>query len=64
MLRWNKKGLIIKANQQREWMHSHIQNPCVIELENCIRVYFSTRPKPQEGLFKSVIAFVDLDKTD
>lgn len=61
-MRWEKKGLIIRADGQREWMISHIQNPYAIVLDGCIRVYFTTRPKDINGLFKSVTAYMDLDK--
>jgi hypothetical protein len=63
-VKWEKKGFIITANGQREWMNSHIQNPCAIELSDCVRVYYTTRPKPENGMFRSVIAFVDLDKNN
>lgn len=63
-MKWIKKGLIVKAEGQREWMNSHIQNPFAVVMEKTVRVYFTTRPKPQNGLFKSVTAFMDLDKND
>lgn len=61
---WEKKGLIISACGQKEWMVSHIQNPCAIELENYVRIYFTTRPKSQNGQYRSVTAYMDLDKND
>lgn len=64
MMKWRKMGLIICANGQREWMNSHIQNPYAIEMEQCIRVYFTTRPKPKNNQYMSVTAFMDLDKED
>lgn len=64
MMKWEKKGLIISACGQREWMNSHIQNPYAVEFETYVRVYFTTRPKPEKGLFKSVTAYLDLDKQD
>ena len=60
-MKWEKKGLIIKANGQKEWMYSHIQNPFAVVMNGFIRVYFTTRPKAEKGLFKSVTAFMDLD---
>lgn len=63
-MKWAKRGLIIKAEGQREWMNSHIQNPYAVVMDEVIRVYFTTRPKPQNGLFKSVTGFMDLDKKD
>ena len=63
-MKWNKKGLIISAYGQRKWMHSHIQNPYAVEFESFVRVYFTTRPEPKDGLFRSVTAYLDLDKDD
>lgn len=63
-MKWKKKGLIISANGQREWMQSHIQNPFAVEFDSFVRVYFTTRPKPVDGLYKSVTAYMDLDKSD
>lgn len=63
-MKWIKKGLIIKANGQREWMNSHIQNPYAVLMGDKIRIYFTTRPAPSNGLFKSVTAYLDLDKND
>lgn len=63
-MEWIKKGLIIEASGQREWMSSHIQNPYAVEFETFVRVYFTTRPKPENGLYKSVTAYLDLDKNN
>ena len=61
---WEKKGLIIAADGQREWMSSHIQNPFAVEFDSFVRVYFTTRPKPVDGQYKSVTAFMDLDRSE
>lgn len=63
-MKWEKKGLIVKACGQKEWMHSHIQNPFAVEYKSYVRVYFTTRPEPKDGQFRSVIAYVDLEKED
>lgn len=61
-MKWEKKGLIIKAEGQREWMQTHIQNPYAVEMDDCIRIYYTTRPFPSNGLYKSVTAYMDLEK--
>lgn len=63
-MKWNKKGRIFQANAQQEWMFSHTQNPYVIELEDRLRIFFTTRPESKDGQYKSVIAFIDVDKQD
>ena len=60
-MKWVKKGLIFKAQGQFDWMYTHIQNPYAVKLQDRVRIYFTTRPKPINGLFRSVTAFVDLD---
>lgn len=64
-MKWIKKGLIIKAEGQRKWMQSHIQNPYAIELENnIIRVFFTTRGEKEQALYRATIGYVDLDKNN
>jgi hypothetical protein len=66
-LKWIKKGLLFSPQQHQtpEWMDQFAQAPCVLVLDDCIRVYFSCRPKPDErGQYVSYSAFVDLDKND
>lgn len=63
-MKWEKQGLIIKAEGQRHWMQSHIQNPYAVDMGDCIRVYFTTRPAPIDGLYKSVTAWMDLDRNN
>ena len=63
-MKWIKRGLIFKAEGQLDWMNSHIQNPYAIELKDRIRIYFTTRPKPIDGLFRAVTAYIDLDKNN
>ena len=56
-MHWQKKGLVYCANGQPEWMQSHCQVPAILELEDRVRVYFSTRPEPTISL----MGYVDLD---
>jgi len=59
-MKWNKKGRIFAASGEHGWMKSHTQVPTTLVLDNCIRVYFSTRP--EDGM--SRVAFIDLDIED
>lgn len=56
-MKWQKKGLIFKAGNEYGWICSHAQIPTVLVMEDRLRVYFATRPKP--GM--SYIAMMDLD---
>lgn len=59
-MNWNKKGLIYQPTGEMSWSKSHAQVPVPYELDNCIRVLFSTRD--ESG--RSNPGFVDLDKKD
>jgi|SRR6185312_999348 len=62
---WIKKGKIFDPTGISEYMHSYAQNPNVIELEDRMRIYFTTRPdKDKDGAFVSYISFIDIDKND
>lgn len=61
-MKWNKLGLVFKAEGQFGWMNSHTQVPTLLEIpeRNLLRIYFSTRPRP--GL--SLTGFLDVDAND
>lgn len=59
-MKWVKKGRIFAPSGEFGWMHSHTQVPCVLVLEDRLRVYFGTRP--ESGM--SLTAFIDLDIGD
>lgn len=63
-MKWIKKGHIFKADGQANWMASHTQNPFIAKLQDRLRIFFTTRPEPKDGLYKSVIAFIDIEKED
>lgn len=67
-LNWEKLGLLFNPNNfpdRPEWMHEFAQAPCTLEFDDFLRVYFSTRPKPDlNGQYVSYCAFVDLDPTN
>ncbi len=66
MANWIKKGLLFKTadHQQGDWMQEFAQAPCVVVRDDTVRVYFSTRPKPDSGLYVSYSGFADLDRAD
>lgn len=68
MFKWKKLGLVLdpaKVENRPEWFHEFAQAPNAIVLDDCVRVYFCCRPKPDaRGQFVSRCAFVDLDRND
>lgn len=67
MFVWNKYGKIFDPRefQNSTWLYEYAQTPNTLEFENFIRVYFTTRQKPDEnGRLKSMIGYVDLDKNN
>lgn len=62
---WIKKGLIFDPSNKFDWMMNYAQVPTVLELEDRLRIYFTTRPLPdKEKNFISNISFLDVDKSD
>jgi hypothetical protein len=62
---WQKsKQRIFTAKNHSSWMRSHVQNPCPIDLGDRIRIFFNTRPEPQNGLHTSHPTFIDVDRHD
>lgn len=59
-MKWIKKGMIFQATGEYGWINSHAQIPTVLVKDNCLRVYFS--PRPKEGL--SCIAMMDIDRNN
>ena len=68
MFKWKKKGVIfnpLEIKGRPEWMNEFAQAPNAITFEDFIRVFFTTRPKPDDrGQFVSRCAYIDLDKND
>lgn len=64
MFKWKKHGLIFSPNNTHSWMYSHAQCPFVLDFDEFIRVYFSTREDYNQGMSRSYGGFVDLDKND
>ncbi|WP_147114931.1 glycosylase [Tateyamaria sp. syn59] len=64
---WTKLGKVFDPADHpgRDWMASFAQAPATLIRDDHVRVYFSTRPSPDEnGQFKSYSAWVDLDRGD
>lgn len=63
MFKWKKEGLIFRPDASLDWMHSHAQVPFSVDFGDYLRVYFSTRERPDAGgMFRSYSGFIDLDK--
>lgn len=63
MFKWRKCGLIFTPDQSLGWMHTHAQVPYTLELEEIIRVYFSTREEiDPNGQYTSHSGYVDFSK--
>ena len=63
MFKWNKKGVVLFDSPKKEWSQSHYQFSVVKELDNVVRVFFTTRPKQDElGKYVTYIRYADLDK--
>lgn len=67
-MKWKKLGQIFDPTTfndgfSRDFMKTHSQCTSVIELDNCLRVFFSCRPlNDKDGQARSYTTFLDLDK--
>lgn len=60
---WEKLGRIFEVKENYSWMNSHTTPIAAIELNNCIRIFFSTRAKADsDGAFVSNSSYVDVEK--
>lgn len=58
---WEKLGFSLNLNvQKNEWQSSHAMMPVVLEKENCLRIFYTTRHV--DG--RSRITYYDVDKND
>jgi predicted GH43/DUF377 family glycosyl hydrolase len=67
MFKWKKLGLLFdpSKNKTPDWMKEFAQAPCVLKFDDFIRVYFSTRPSPDnKGQYVSYSGFVDLERAN
>ena len=64
---WEKLGKIFDPTKVTDlpWLKEFAQAPCVLNLEDRLRVFFSCRPGPDEnGQYVSYSAWLDLDRSD
>jgi hypothetical protein len=65
MFKWEKLGKIFDPRDMANpgWMHEFAQSPSVLIKEDCVRVYFCSRPAPgPDGQYLSYIAYIDLHR--
>ena len=67
MFKWKKLGQIFDPTKikGKSWMKEFAQCTSAVVLKNCVRVYFSCRPKRDENKqYVSYTSFLDLDKNN
>lgn len=67
MFTWKKLGRIFNPqdNTHISWINEFSQSPSVLLFDDTVRVYFSSRPKPDDnGQYVSYTGFVDLSRYD
>jgi predicted GH43/DUF377 family glycosyl hydrolase len=64
-MNWVKQGQIFSPNGDSKWMYNYAAQVSAIELDNFIRIYFTTRSKMNDkGNYETKITFLDCDKND
>lgn len=62
---WIKKGIILDNAPKLEWAQSHYQFCAVLDVNDCVRIFYTTRPKPEKDKkYTTHIRYVDVDKND
>jgi predicted GH43/DUF377 family glycosyl hydrolase len=67
MFRWKKLGQVFNPVELKgnHWMKEYAQAPSVLIFDTYVRVYFSSRPRPDlNGQYVSRLGFIDLDRRD
>lgn len=62
---WQKMGVVFNPQNHEtpSWMEEFAQAPCVVEFSNYLRIYFSSRPKPDQNKnYVSYSGFIDVAK--
>lgn len=63
MFNWKKQGLIFSPNKRFHWLQEYAQCPTTLELQDCVRVYFCSRPsRNDDGSYTSQSGYLELDK--
>ncbi len=61
-MKWIKKGLIFQPDGRFEWSKHYAQVPTPLELDHCIRIFYTTRPDVKDGNHVSYCSFIDVEK--
>src|SRR5689334_404201 len=67
MFKWKKLGKVFTPQDVpgRSWLKGFAQAPAALILDQCVRIYFSCRPQPDDmGQYVSYSAYVDVDRAD
>jgi len=66
MFKWKKEGSIFNpiVLQGKNWMYEYAQAPSAVIFPEFLRVFFASRPAPENGLYVSRMAFIDLDRSN
>lgn len=64
MFKWKKLGRIFNPIDYRDksWMYEYAQAPSIVVFEKTVRVFFSSRPAPENGQYVSRMGYIDLNK--
>ena len=64
-LKWSPRNHIFEPRGDLAWMNEYAQVPVPVVLQDRIRIYFSTRPQPDENKnYVSHVGFIDTSKDD
>jgi predicted GH43/DUF377 family glycosyl hydrolase len=62
-INWIKKGKIFEPDRRFDWMMNYAQVPTVLQIENKLRIYFTTRSLADKNkCFMSYTTFLDVDR--
>jgi hypothetical protein len=67
IFKWNKLGKLFDPKDLTiaSWMKEFAQSPSALIMDDCVRVYFCSRPTPgPDGQYLSYISYIDLDRTN
>lgn len=67
MFKWKKLGKLFDPvdGGYGDWMQSFAQSPSVIIRNDCVKIYFCTRPNPSaDGMYVSYLASIDVSKNN
>lgn len=66
MFKWEKMGKLFDPRDYsgQTWMREFAQSASVLLLEDRVRMYFCSRPEPDNGMYLSYLAYIDLDRHD